>query len=910
MPQRTPVAPKVTRAAVFYCAAIAGVVTGLLGLLVNAVQAPTTEQLTVISGTAAVVALLGGLGLLAAARRWHKTRYLCGWLILLGSAYSLANSLGLFELLLATPWLSIDARHHWPVGLIYGLFGVTLLVTPRTRWRRRFWYWSGLLMLTVGAGTLLLLWWPGIFTWVSPHPVLSTVPVIFAMLFGLGLILGRLVHNGPLLMPARDSLLVCVAGVMITCALWFFLNTESMRTTEEQGDQTVQRLLQHRAELAETNKRLMERLVTRWNYATPERLATIQDIDLRTYLTDIEHLHSILYVDEQGDMVWEEHRVAEGAYHPLLAQEDVRLWLETAGSQPSYLFPLSSLEVGERPLVLLRLPVSPAGQPAGYLVSVFDLQTMLLPVEQTLASDFRTYARLGEHYFLNDRNLTFAFQDQSPKEHPLFFVTEHSFHIPYGPEIHVSAYLHNYRDLERASNLNSLIFVAGITFTVFLVVTLQHNRSLRRQRETAFYRARHDALTGLPNRARLEEELGRLLKHDDNIAVLFADLDGFKPINDSMGLDVGDELLVQVARRLEYAVQPGGFASHFGSDEFVLVQAGLTRAELKQQVQKILQCVAQPFDIRGYRLYVTASVGITMSEAGEPEQTPLKLVQQADMAMYEAKRHGRNYYAYYASVLDERIRHSVELRSELQQAIEEDRLELHYQPILNATSGAVVVVEALLRLRQKNGDLLSPGVFIPLAENTGQIIPMSDWVLRRAMQDMAELDPVGQLQVSVNLSAMQFARANFIDHMQQVLEEQQFPPERLVLELTESILLTETDQAIGQLKRLRELNMSVAIDDFGTGYSSLAYLRSLPVDKLKIDRSFTQEATGTAGCSTITSGIIKMAHELNLEVVAEGVETAEQHTYMKQAGCALLQGFYFARPMPLTELRTWLAGRS
>ncbi|MFQ3787863.1 EAL domain-containing protein [Halomonas sp. A29] len=426
--------------------------------------------------------------------------------------------------------------------------------------------------------------------------------------------------------------------------------------------------------------------------------------------------------------------------------------------------------------------------------------------------------------------------------------------------------------------------------------------------------ASHDALTGLANRALLEERLihyfGLSQRQGRNMAVLFVDLDDFKPINDSLGHAIGDKVLIEVACRLSSAMRPGDTLGRLGGDEFVVLMPDATQEEQAKMAESLLRLVAHPYGIDHHELHLSASIGIAISS--DTIDQPMELIQQADMAMYMAKQQGRNAYQWFTCDITTRVNERLAMRNELQDAIDGQRLELYYQPLFDQ-AGEITSVEALLRWNHPARGFVSPGEFIPLAEETGQIMPISRWVLERACLDMGLLDAcgLGGFKVAVNLSPLQFHRAGFLDTLQETLANTQLPATRLELELTEGVLLKDAQDAVDILHALRRMGVDVSIDDFGTGFSSLNYLKQLPISKVKIDRSFIREVTHSVDDASIVQAIISMAHHLGLTVVAEGVETEQQHSLLKRYGCEQFQGFLLARPMPLDQLELSLrAGRA
>ncbi|KAA0874651.1 putative bifunctional diguanylate cyclase/phosphodiesterase [Nitrincola tapanii] len=439
----------------------------------------------------------------------------------------------------------------------------------------------------------------------------------------------------------------------------------------------------------------------------------------------------------------------------------------------------------------------------------------------------------------------------------------------------------------------------------------QDRARLRDYEARLAYFASHDRLTSLPNRAVLEDRLRHdfdlARRHQRLLSLMFIDLDGFKPINDSLGHQVGDAILTAAAERIQRVLQPSDTLSRFNADEFVLLLPNLEDEDQTQALaEQILHHLALPYLLEPEALHLTASIGIATNH--DPAQDALELIQFADQAMTRAKQQGRNTFEWYTHDISERLNQRVSLRRELQEAIDAEKLELHYQPLVCAQTLEVISLEALLRWNHPDKGYISPADFIPLAEETGQIIPLSNWVIKQACLDSLDLEK--QLHklypIAVNISPLQFRRSSFLDHLFASLEEFQRPTQALELELTEGILMDNPDTAIRLLKLLRLAGVKVAIDDFGTGFSSLSYLKRLPISKIKIDRSFVREVTHSSADAAIIQGVISMAHHMQLQVVAEGIEKPEQQAFLQQSGCDLLQGFLFARPMSKPALLEFL----
>jgi len=425
--------------------------------------------------------------------------------------------------------------------------------------------------------------------------------------------------------------------------------------------------------------------------------------------------------------------------------------------------------------------------------------------------------------------------------------------------------------------------------------------------------AYHDALTGLPNRPlfmdRLIVALAQASRANQKLAVFFLDLDRFKDINDSLGHSTGDGLLKAVAERIRRCVREGDTVARFGGDEFTLLIPRIDQIEDAAKIaQKILETLKIPFSIWDHELFVTTSIGISIYPADGSD--PETLVRNADSAMYRAKDQGRDNYQLYAPAMNARALERLALENMLRKALSHRELVLFYQPIADMRSKAIVGVEALIRWRHPELGLLSPAHFISVAETSGLIIPIGDWVLRTACrQTKLWQKRVGELTVAVNLSARQFQQPNLAEEVAEVLEETGLEAEYLELEITESNAMQNAENSIYMLRELKALGVRIAMDDFGTGYSSLNYLKKFPIDTLKLDQSFVRDITTDPSDAAIATAVIAMAHSLDLKVIGEGVETEEQFSFLQKQKCDYIQGYLFSPPLPAEGLEQYLLER-
>jgi diguanylate cyclase (GGDEF)-like protein/PAS domain S-box-containing protein len=447
------------------------------------------------------------------------------------------------------------------------------------------------------------------------------------------------------------------------------------------------------------------------------------------------------------------------------------------------------------------------------------------------------------------------------------------------------------------TNANLIRSAAG---TVSQLVLVAHDITERKEMEAyVLHQSFHDSLTGLPNRLLLLDRLSQATAHRERlhaqVAVLFMDLDHFKEVNDSLGHAAGDRLLQVVAERLVACVREGDTVARVGGDEFVVMLVDLHQLpDAVLVADKILSGVSSACQIEGSELHVTPSIGLAIfpEDGGDPDT----LLRNADTAMYHAKRDGGAHYCFFTPEMQEVASRRLALGNALQRAIRADEFVMHYQPKVNAASGAIIGFEALIRWPQADGAMIPPALFIPIAEETGRIDPIGAWAIGQVAAELQHLNALGfgDIPIAVNVSALQFRRGDVARSLAAAVERAQVRPALLEVELTESGVMNNPAQAIETLHRIHSLGMTIAIDDFGTGYSSLAYLKRFPIDKLKIDASFVRDLATDPSDAAIVLAIITLAHVLDLTVIAEGVETEGQLAFLIEHGCDELQGYYFS----------------
>lgn len=429
------------------------------------------------------------------------------------------------------------------------------------------------------------------------------------------------------------------------------------------------------------------------------------------------------------------------------------------------------------------------------------------------------------------------------------------------------------------------------------------------------YITEHDYLTDLPNRFLLNDRLRQAvvlaLRHGTRIALLFLDLDRFKHINDTLGHPIGDRLLTEIAQRLKRSTHDTDTVSRHGGDEFIiLLQEVSDSVGIARIAAQVLKSITEPYFIDSHEIHISASIGISICpEDGEDADT---LIRHAEVAMYQAKSQGRNNYQFFTRRIHERALQRFALEGNLRRAIAREEPALYYQPKLNIAERRVIGAEVLMRWHDRSNKWVPPTQFIPIAEESGLIIPIGEWVLRKACEQNRAWQDAGYvpMPIAVNVSAVQFREKNFVDLVARVLHETGLEPRYLELELTESVTMQDLELTVSLLETLKCMGVGLSIDDFGTGYSSLSYLKRFPIDTLKIDRSFVQDVVTDPDDAAITCAIISMAKSLKQKVIAEGVETAEQFEFLRDKGCDEIQGFYFSEPLTAQEFEHRILQRS
>ena len=873
-----------------------------------------SQQLLYHSTSSSFQVLMVSLGLAVLLRSYFRRSQIAARL---SAVFALVGSIAILDGITGSYFDTFNAQIPWFAYLGFLPLTVSLLslfpeATQRKPWQQLFLQASagyGLAFAGIGFAFLMM----HLFLkspLLAKHPTGSLVVCVAALLAGVACYATHYRGRRPLPKLSPTSANFTTLAVLTVMVFGIGMFHTQMADLRSDGERAVQQLEQTRTALGESIIELFNRLGQRWEMYPLREHSELMEVDIVTYLKDVNFLDALFLIAPDKSVVFERLKPSRNSYYEAMMNDpEILKGLARNSESTEILVPEFAVKDLTAKLVV-RVPidfVDPEGQRDSGLYSVLavlDVRAMLgTAVMNAVDSDIETYTLVRPGRWMDRGGFWVTEPTANYLENKAIKLYSSTLSMYYSSGIPTEAYLYRLDTLQETSNLQMLIIVGGIGLVLLVVLAVERNVSLEVQGRQLFYQAHHDALTGLWNRSSIEQYIGTKFYETKDVTVLFIDLDGFTLINDSLGLHVGDEILNQLAERLESEQPRRSELARFASDEFILVLDGATTfpERVKNLAEDIMNLVAQPYRVGDNKVYLTATIGV--AHQTPDVRTPLELIQRADMAMHQAKKLGYNYVLEYEPNMAKRLISTSSMRSNLQEAIDNDELELHYQPIVRSNDQHVVQVEALLRWSQSDGSFIAPDEFIPVAEMTGQIIPLSEWVFKRACEDAIKLQQrEPKLRMSVNISALHFNRANFVDFVLDTLAETGCRGAWLELELTESILLEGSQYAIERLEMLRKHGLSIALDDFGTGFSSLSYLKRLPLDVVKIDRSFIAGIRHHKGDRVLIESVIKIAQSLNFAVLAEGIETPQQAEFVTELGCNFLQGFYFGRPVPLEDL--------
>lgn len=702
--------------------------------------------------------------------------------------------------------------------------------------------------------------------------------------------------------PAYGSTAIAVVGVVLAVSASYTMIERDRIRAHQYASKTAAQAADSVTETMRHFVTSIRRMGERWNSFNHLPAATYLEGELEGYLRDFSSLGKISVLDRSGEAFLTRQRPAHesGWVSAPPDLNEMRLWHENVATLGQAKLAPFYRQRPDGVWGLIAVPVSNAGMGDKLLVAQINvtqvLRRALAGVEDI--ADFRIAA---------GGNVLYASDD--PYTSRITPITQLALQLPYDSEWTMASYLTVPaigRGFLRIDAFPEVYLAALLLFTLAVAFSLRFAGIAQHRSNELIITATTDRVTGLPNRLRLEQLLKAAVRyariHRTRFAVLSVSLNGVEFVNESLGHPVGDTVLQEAAQRLRQSLPERASVARFDDDSFIVLLASTDTSRVEAYIERLLTSLTRPYAVQGQDLRLTANAGYVISKGDVAD--PLQLMAEAELAMQDARQGGQRAWQAYSADMNAFVQERFTLLSALQHAIESDALALHYQPIVDGATGQVVAVEALLRWHDPELGPISPVRFLPLAEETGLIIPLTDWVLKVAIRASSRLRQEGlpAIPVAVNISPHYFSLDDVVARIQGALTAAALPPELLALEITEGVLLTHEEDAIKKLCELREFGVSTAIDDFGTGYSSLSYLKHLPVDKVKLDGSFVKDVVTDASSAAITRGTISMAHHLNLKIVAEMVETEAQFAFLRQHLCDQYQGYLFSRPLALDAL--------
>lgn len=699
--------------------------------------------------------------------------------------------------------------------------------------------------------------------------------------------------------PHPTLSMISIVGAFIAVLSWYAVSAQNNITTYQYSQNVTSRIKENLHREISDQIALVGRMARRWSILDAMPPETAINEELFSYLDDYEMLDYIFVIDPDRRVRWAPatRNLTPVWISNYLHDPEVAAWLESVHMYQQANIRAVDGVASVGPRTLIAAPITSTAMKGWTILAVQNLETL---VAQVLGPS------LGQIQFRIVTNGQTLYDDVGSGGQ-LFRIDNTPVLLPGDLSWELSSwYVQHW--ITPQTLLPDLILLICLTFTDGMIRLRHQALQLLNRSKQLQHNALHQPLTGLPNRACLEIELTETCRAPDSFPVrlLSFELDGIKLINDTLGHSVGDQVAQQAAKRIAQQAGEEHFIAQIESNEFIVLMRNASRADTLELANRILDNCASPCLFENMELRLTASAGITSCHV--PTDTPMDLLIEADLALGLAKRAAPGFWREYSTELSIEVSERLKLRNELQQALDTNALDLHYQPLVEGGTGRIIGIEALTRWHHPTLGNIPPDKFIPMAEDTGQITRLTAWVLDRACQTISALHErqLADFHVAVNIAPQVFDRHDFITLITSTLSRHKLSAQSLELEITEGTMLSDQALTASRLQTLKELGIRSSIDDFGTGYSSLGYLKALPIDKVKIDRTFVQGMTNASSDAAIIKTIINLAHHLQLKVVAEGVETVAQYQFLLENDCDEFQGYLFSRPIPYQELERLL----
>ncbi|MGI0153281.1 putative bifunctional diguanylate cyclase/phosphodiesterase [Pseudidiomarina sp. WS423] len=874
-------------------------IVGLLGL-VEALVYQSDLLLHLIPLPLATACLLVSFGFFFTLLQWRWWARLSGILLLATGAISFYLVIAGDNQLLASA----------PMGLIISLImgaAVSFVVQATSASGRMIWRLTAVAAMLGGCYMQLQLWFP-ILALKPANPITISILSVVVLLGGVAL----WIHSRYKLSNKQQRLsktaLIAALVMQAGYAIWFVLTLFNVQHETTQAELKIATVSQAIVDRLESTTQMFRRAQERWLQASATELPAIISRDGEALSSDYPLIDGVLLLRQNGELV-QVHGLSDSALELDMFKTDMFVgWLQDADNSVQRTLHGGSLQTPQ-PLLLIKVPLPAVAAEPLVVVALINVQRITNLDYLRGFPGLDTYVQLTQEVLVPLDAASFKTFTLNELQQQFPYYLSRLAPVTYNAKLNFVAFLTSQASVRGFAQLNQLILWASLAFCFTFILAADRSKQLRHEKSRFYQLARYDEITGLLRRDALRETMNSSFAQANNQSmILFIDLDGFKPVNDSLGHSLGDQVLKIIGARISRQCPINCSIARFSSDEFIVFSDQLDEQQTQHLAENLLAAVRQQIDVEGFELHLTASIGIAHTAIAAQSQQ--QLIQLADVAMSAAKQAGGNTYRFFVEEMADNYRTIVSIRNELQKALDRRQLKVVYQPIIDLQTGAIVSVESLVRWQTDTGSHISPAVFIPIAERTGQIIQLGELVVQQVLADIGSHSCLQSLTVAINVSSQQLKRYPFADFLEVQLQRYGVNANKLVLELTESDFIEHSAGSQTSLASLTELGCSIAIDDFGTGYSSLSYLYQLPADCIKFDRSFTQDVLVDAKQARIVTMLVTICQEIGKQVVIEGVETAAMANYFREIGCNRAQGYFYARPMTINELEVFLQNHS
>ncbi|RUO21813.1 hypothetical protein CWE06_02900 [Aliidiomarina haloalkalitolerans] len=768
-------------------------------------------------------------------------------------------------------------------------------ILPATHWLALILWRAIATMVTGGCLVLvIMIWVPEINQYLAPNPTALAAIAVILLMAGIAMFTFDHRKQKGILVQLRSYLMASIA-IVLTMLVWLTLSTRDANEMVARAEAIISEANRYLGAEVFQYDNTLRQISQRWSLKETIPSSST-DLAIEQYMQAHPHVFHMRLVNQAGE------RLSDVKNQDLEFSEREEAWLlETFGTE-SYALSIDSIVAGHPILILTKPVVSSQGEALQLTAAINFSQFVRHDVPEYL-SFMRVFVELADQVIISINDPAFEHYTAKTLRDQYPFVFSRSLMLTPDFQAQYHATIFNYELIWDNARLNQLVLIFGCLFSILLLFAFDTNRKLRQQQVKLQEIASFDTVTGLLRRDMLEFEVNQAIQSNQagNAHILFIDLDGFKPINDSLGIEMGNTLLRQVAERIKSCVPRQALVSRFSSDEFIVYLPQLAEKEAMTVANSILKRIGEHFVVDDLEVHLTASIGV--APVVLTTNTATQHIQHADVAMSAAKARGGNTVSVFSLAMAAESEKHYQMRSRIKAALERKEFDVFFQGIVATKTYATIGYEALARWPQENGGFTSPAEFIPVAEQTGQIVEISHFVLDRSISFLAKLNQTQpDCYVAVNLSVQLFERIDMFKTLHSLLEIHHANPRNLHVELTESVFIEDFDLVSNTLRQLRELGIQVSLDDFGTGFSSLSMLHKLPIDIVKVDRSFVLELGRNSESRKIAESVMLLAKTLNKKVIVEGIENQEQIEFSESFECDGLQGFYFHKPLPAAAI--------